>query len=506
VAPDAKTIRPPAMGTRNAALLAGLVTLAALLHLWLAGSTLLSGDEAYYWLWSRRLQLSYYDHPAMMAWWMAATTALFGESEAAIRLPAVLAAAAVTLLAFDTARLAFRDIRAGWWALALLNATILFAAAGVLVTPDSPLLVFWSACLWAVIRLLDDGRARWLYVLGLSLGLGFTSKYTMVLIAPGILAVFALFPQARRWWKSPHFWAAIVLALACTAPVLVWNAQHEWVSIRKQLSHSFDAPVGDPLKSLATFLGTQLGTVTPLVFAFMLWGMGWALWAGWRGRRPEWFLLGATSAPLLAFFVRHSLGGLVQPHWPGPAYLGAAIATAGAVVVAGRSWGPGLRRAWVAAIGLGGLLVAATYVQMATALLPIPIKSDPMSRLGEWDKLARAVEAERARRPDAFIFTTKHEVAGLLTYYLPGHPIVFLTGSAGFPRIPSYDARDAATLPGRDGIYVIKDGFHAVQDMRKSFRSLTLLGTVDRGWGGKVVDHYEIWLAESYGSGAFENK
>ncbi|BAE49333.1 4-amino-4-deoxy-L-arabinose transferase and related glycosyltransferase of PMT family [Paramagnetospirillum magneticum AMB-1] len=505
VAPDAESHRAPSVGTRDAALLAGLVLAAALLHLWLTGTTLLSGDEAYYWLWSRRLQLSYYDHPAMMAWWMAGATALFGESEAAIRLPAVLSVAAVTGLAFDTARLAFRDIRAGWWAVAVLNATLLFAAAGVLVTPDSPLLVFWSLSLWAMVRLLDDGRARWLYLLGLSLGLGFCSKYTMVLIAPGIMAVFALFPQARRWLKSPHFWAAIVLALACTSPVLIWNAQHDWISIKKQLSHSFDAPVSDPLKSLATFVGTQLGVITPLIFGFMLWGMGWTLWAGWRSRQPAWFLLGATSAPLLAFFVRHSLGGVVQPHWPGPAYLGAAIATSGAWVVLAPSWRR-LRWLWHGAIALGGLLVAATYVQMETARLPIPLKSDPMSRLGGWDQLASAVEAERTRHPDAFVFTTKHEVAGLLTYYLPGHPVVFLTGSAGFPRIPSYDARDAAALPGQNGLYVIKDGFYAVQDVRRSFRSLTLLATVDRAWGGKVVDHYEIWLAESYGSGTFENK
>ncbi|KIL97376.1 hypothetical protein CCC_00437 [Paramagnetospirillum magnetotacticum MS-1] len=491
--------------SKDKILLAGLVGLAALVHLWLAGGTLLSGDEAYYWLWSRRLQLSYYDHPAMMAWWMAATTALFGESEAAIRLPAILAVAGVTVLAFDIARLAFRDIRAGWWVVGLLNATILFAAAGVLVTPDSPLLVFWSLSLWAMVRLLEDGRVRWLYLLGVSLGLGFTSKYTMVLIAPGILAVFALFPETRRWWKNPHFWAAIVLALACTAPVLVWNAQHDWVSIKKQMSHSFDVPVSDPLKSLSSFIGTQLGVMTPLIFGFMLWGMGWALWAGWRRGKPTWFLLGATSAPLLVFFLRHSLGGLVQPHWPGPAYLGAAIATAGAWVSLSPSWGRILRGAWMAALGLGGLLVAATYVQMSSASLPIPLKSDAMSRLGGWDELARAVQAERVKRPDAFLFASKHEVAGLLTYYLPGHPVVFLTGSAGFPRIPSYDARDVAALAGRDGLFVVKDGFYALKDIGPSFRSLTLLTTVERRWGGKVVDRYEIWLAGSYGSGTFKN-
>jgi hypothetical protein len=129
-----------------------------------------------------------------------------------------------------------------------------------------------------------------------------------------------------------------------------------------------------------------------------------------------------------------------------------------------------------------------------------------MSRLGGWDLLARAVQAEQAKRPDAFIFATKHEVAGLLTYYLPGHPIAFLTGSAGFPRIPSYDAGDVATLAGRDGLFVVKDGRYALEDIRPSFRSLSLLASVERPWGGKVADRYEIWLAEGYISGTFGNK
>lgn len=498
MAPDAETL-----DRRTLLRLGAAVAALAVLHLALASTSLLSGDEAYYWLWSRRLQLSYYDHPAMMAWWMAGVTALFGTSEAVIRLPAVLASAVETVLVFDCARLAFGSVRAGWRAAILANATVLFAAAGVIVTPDSPLLVFWTLALWAMIHLLRRGRPGMLYVLGAALGLGFCSKYTMVLIAPGILAVFALFPEGRRWWRSPHFWAAVGLALLCTAPVMVWNATHDWISIRKQLSHSFDVPVKDPLKSMVTFLGTQFGTVTPLLFPLLVWAMGWALWAGWRQRRPEWFLLGATSAPLLVFFVRHSLGGLVQPHWPGPAYLGAAMAAAG---VWGLHGGPWLRRVWTGAAMLGGAMVAAAYVQMGTAALPVPVKSDPLSRLGGWDQLAEAVEEERAKCPDCFVFATKHEIAGLLTYYLSGHPIVFLTGSAGFPRIPSYDARDTAKLVGRNGIYVIKDGKDAVQDMRQVFGRLTPLRTVERRWGGRVVDVYEIWLAEDYRSGTFEKR
>lgn len=483
-------------------LLVALVVLVTLARLLVGGLGLLSGDEAYYWLWSRRLQLSYFDHPGMAAWWMATTTRVFGSSELAVRLPSILSGAVVSLLVFDTARRAFADDWSGLSAALWINATILFGAATVTATPDAPLLVFWSAALWCMVRLLRGGRAGWLYGLGAALGLGFASKYTMVLIAPGIVAVFLLFPDGRRWWRSPHFYLAIGLALACTGPVLAWNLLHDWVSFRKQLAHSFDTPIASPLASLGTFAGTQIGVVTPLILAFCLWGMGWSLWRGWRSGRPDWFLLGATSAPILAFFVNHSLGGLVQPHWAGPAYLGASMAAVGGWRQARR--GPGLTRLFRAAPILGGLLVALVYGQMASAFLPVPARIDPLGRLGGWDRLAEAVERQRRLRPDAFVFVQKHELSGLLTYYLPDHPKVYLTGSAGIPRIPSYDAGDVANLKGKDGLFVTKAGSRGVEDASRYFDRTTRLDSLDRTWGGRVIDHYEIWLGEGYRQGTFE--
>jgi len=489
--------------SKAGASLATAIILVLALRAVLAGHALLSGDEAYYWLWSRRLQLSYFDHPAMMAWWMAASTWAFGTSELTIRLPALFATTLASLLVFDTARLAFADVRAGLWAAVWLNVTILFAAAAVTVTPDSPLLAFWAVALWALVRLLAEGRGRWLYVLGAAMGLGFLGKYTMVLIAPGVLAVFVLFPQGRRWLTSRHFYLAIALAAACTAPVLVWNLMNDWVSFRKQIAHSFSTPVHDPLKSLGTFLATQVGVMTPLILALTLWGMGWALWAGWRRNRPEWFLLGATSAPVLAFFIHHSLDGLVQPHWPGPAYLGGVMAALGCWSQGRDGMGRGLRWLYRAAPALGAVMVAIVYLQMGSALLPLPPKADALSRLGGWDQLAGRVAARRAEHSGAFVYVQKHELSGLLTYYLPGRPVVFLTGSNGAPRIPSYDGADVARLVGRDGFFVTKTGTSGVDDIAHYFDRVTLVETVGRSWGGRVIDTYEIWLTEGYRTGTF---
>ena len=47
-------------------------------------------DELYYWCWSRDLQLSYYDHPPMVAYLIRLSTEIFGQTVFAIRLPGVI--------------------------------------------------------------------------------------------------------------------------------------------------------------------------------------------------------------------------------------------------------------------------------------------------------------------------------------------------------------------------------------------------------------------------------
>ena len=476
------------------ALLAALVVLRAIV----ASDTLLSADEAYYWQWTRPLQLSYYDHPAMVAAWIWAGVHLFGQSELGVRMPALLAAGAVTVLVWDATRVAFASRRAGLLAALWLNCTVLFAIGGIVTTPDAPLLLFWSLCLWAVLRLIVEGKPAYLYLAGLALGLGAISKYTMALVVPGLFVTFLLFPSLRRWWRGPHLYLAIFLAMLCTTPLILWNLANHGASFLKQLSHAFAGAPVDKVGNLANFLGSQVGLVTPLIWTLCLWGMGWALWIGWRRRRPEWFLLGATSLPILVFFVFHTQSGLVQAHWPGPAYLGGIMATVGAWTATGgaRRW----RWSFAAAPALGLIMSLVVLLQAATALLPIPTKIDALKRLGGWKELADAVEAEREMRPGLFLFTQKHEPTGSLTFYLPDHPVVFLMGAI---RPSYYTADQVSTLKGHDGLMISRAREDGATLVRDKFARVTFLRQVVLHWRGKRADAYNLYLAEGYHGGAF---
>ena len=102
----------------------------------LAGVLPPADDEIYYWCWAQNLQLSYFDHPPMTALLVKASIAVFGDSLTAVRLPACVATVVVLAVL-------------GWLTrprhlLAWVACTPLFTYGGVLLTPDTPLLLFWA--------------------------------------------------------------------------------------------------------------------------------------------------------------------------------------------------------------------------------------------------------------------------------------------------------------------------------------------------------------------------
>lgn len=205
-------------------------------------------DEAYYWEWSRNLELSYYDHPPMVAY-VISIISLFGENEAVIRLSAVLAMSGTAWLVYRIGRLLFSR-EAGETAL-LIYLLIPMTHVGFLaVTPDPFLSLFWALALYLACIALFKGQDGYLLLAGISIGLALLSKYTGVLLPVSLLLFLACTPKFYRRLFSTHMLAAAVLATVVFSPVLIWNWNHDWISFRYQFGHG----VADvKIVNLATF-------------------------------------------------------------------------------------------------------------------------------------------------------------------------------------------------------------------------------------------------------------
>ena len=88
---------PAEGGARTYALAIGLIAYAFMLRLVYSGSVELLPEEAYYWNYSRHLDIGYLDHPPMVAWLIRLGTAAFGQSQFGVRIGALCCAAVASV-------------------------------------------------------------------------------------------------------------------------------------------------------------------------------------------------------------------------------------------------------------------------------------------------------------------------------------------------------------------------------------------------------------------------
>jgi 4-amino-4-deoxy-L-arabinose transferase-like glycosyltransferase len=379
----------------------------------------LAPDEAYYWVWARDLQGGYLDHPPMIALFIRAGTFLVGETALGVRLmgPVCLAIGSV-LLARATEDL-FPGRKAGPWAALLFNATLLAGVGAVAMTPDTPLIAFWAATIWALARLYRTGDGRWWLAVGVFAGAALLSKYTAALLGLGVIVWLLLDPAARRWFRHWQLWAGGLLAVAIFSPVIWWNAHHGWASFAKQGGRAGTVEAGRALRYLGELIGGQVGLATPLVFVLCVAGVGAAARRWWRLRDGAALLLAALTIPGAAIFLWQATGSRVQGNWPAILYPAATIAAA--ALLTGPAW---LRLRRPAAV-LGLALSGAVYLQAIAAPLPLPRRVDPtLARLGGWEEFLTRLDATMAREGAAFVAAEEYGLAAVLAFGLPRGRVV----------------------------------------------------------------------------------
>ncbi len=342
----------------------------------------------------------------MVALWIRAGTALLGDTALGVRLLAPLSAAAGSVLLAAAGDALFPGRRTGLWAAILLNATPMFGVGAVTMTPDTPLLFFWTACLYALARLAAGGAPAWWLATGTAAGLALDSKYTAALLGAGI-TLWLLTPPMRPALRTPWPWLGGALALLLFAPVIAWNATHGWASIAKQGGRAADWHPA--LRYLGELLAGQAGLASPIIAALMLLGTARAAHQ-WRTPAPG--LLVALILPGAALFLQHALGDRVQANWVAILYPAAALAAA--------AYAP-QRRTWAAGLGLA--ITALLYLQASLAAMPLPPRLDPTLRLAGFDKLATAAAQAAHDNNDTALASEEYGLASLLAWH--GHtPVV----------------------------------------------------------------------------------
>ncbi len=475
------------------------LTVAALLAMRLvaAAYTPLTFDEAYYWTWSKHLAGGFYDHPPMVALVIRLGTAIAGDSELGVRLASILLAAPMSWAVYQSAALLFGDRRIAASSAIMLNVTLMAAVGTMIVTPDAPLMVASSFVLYSLAKVLTTGRGVWWLAVGAAVGAGLLSKYTALFFGPVILIWLLAMPKLRRWLISPWPYLGGIVAFGLFTPVLLWNADHHWVSFLKQFGRARVEHY--TLKYIIEIVPTQLLFATPLVFVLGAMGL-YALATRRNGAPGAGALINASIWIIVAYFVWHSLHSRVEANWFGPVY--PAFAIAAAVAADGAKWGGRPQRLvefcrrWAAPGGI--VMFAALVVQANTGVLGGYRRDASVRSVGVgWRELARNIETVRARVGATCVLAADYGTTGWLAFYLPKGTCVAERGER--IRWINMPEPDPAQLSGK--LLFVDDARSAHPELRQAFGRVETIAELPRHRGPLLIETYRVVELEGASSG-----
>src|SRR5436190_19138646 len=230
-----------------------------------SGTIELSKDEAYQWLWSKHLALSYYSKPAGIALIQFAGTSLWGDTQLGVRFLSPVCAAILSLVML---RFIAREAgpRQAFVLLVILTCVPLMAIGTILMPIHPPLVLSWTLAVVAAWRAVQrHGRTTHWLLAGVATGLGFLCKYNALYLLICWALFFAFWKPARIHLKPPAPYLALIVIAVCMVPVIVWNSRHGWVTAR-HVADNAAVNQGWRPNRFFDFTFTEMALLNPIFF------------------------------------------------------------------------------------------------------------------------------------------------------------------------------------------------------------------------------------------------
>ena len=459
-------------------------------------------DESYYLFYGQHPALSYFDHPLATGLWSWLGN-LLGGSIVALRVPALLSYTLATALLAEACRPLF-GMRAALLTAGMASfSPLLLVCGGLLLLPDSPLLLMAALLAWWLTRHPLSRPMGGAGALGLGLILGALTlcKYQSFLVLVSLLAIrLAQSLRSRRW--RPRETLLVLLAwLVVSSPLWIWNARNGWASFSFHAArtghHVVFHPTGPPL-----LLISQLLLLFPPIALAVLRGLGDGSGSAATMARAEfrqtlrWIVL-----PQLAFFLLLAGRMQVLQSWLVLAWWLALPLAAARLAPLWRAGDRGLRRtAWITAAVVPALcLLVVGHIRWGLASALIPPGLDTSDQLLDSAELRRALRRDptiwRALTEAEVIASNRYELPGFLALALRGHSRAHYTSYDGNPRGFRFWNGGLDPNARRGVMYGFVGGDEPIATMRTPdhFQDLRPLGRVRLQRGGREAVELEFY-------------
>ena len=368
----------------------------------------LSVDEAQYWDWSNNLQFGYFSKPPVIAWIIAFTTYFFGIAEWSVRLSAPIIHFLITVMVWFISKNIYSvkvaNLSALIWATLPLN-----SFGSLIISTDTPLLLFWCVSLFALLKTLESNKVFWPILLGMSVGLGFLTKYAALYF---VIILICLIIFNQRFKKNIlKFIISICIFLIVCTPNFYWNYLNDLSTINHTAYNANLNVISlnyiEPIK----FIATQLIICGPFILIAYLFRIKKI-----KLNNKNEFLLICFSLPILVIIIIQALLKTSNANW-------AATAFPAVIILIGSFFYFNYKSIFRFFIILNLVLnfcifLFLTKVFVTGSFYPIQIKSDPLRKLKGYPEISEKINLIiKKEKFKAILFTKRNDIAKF-SYYL----------------------------------------------------------------------------------------
>lgn len=359
----------------------------------------LAPDEAQYWTWSQQLDWGYYSKPPGIAWQIALTTALFGNTELGVRIGAILICFFLALAVYQLALASRLSPKEAFWAALVMAFSPLGMYLSMASTTDVGAILFFTLGAVTIAKGIDHGPN---YLLtGFWILCGALYKWVAFIFWPFVLIALLFYPALRRW----SLLGGIAISLLAFVPTLYWNSLHDFATFK----HVASTVGGGQKGNFFDFLAAQIGLLSPIFFILLILGLIFVIK---EGKSRLYFCAFFPAA--VAIYLLAALSKKMQPNWAAYLY------PPGMVLIA---WFGMRRHIWlylglILSIFLVALAVAIPWMQVHS-ISAIPYRVNPFRQSLGWNKLEHILNKEGYRSERDFLFSDKYQGASLLSFYSP---------------------------------------------------------------------------------------
>lgn len=454
-------------------------------------------DEAYYWSWSLAPDWCYFDQPAGIAWADKFFTTLFGDTARGVRAGAVILGLIGTLFVYLLARKVDLSKKEAAVSAALFHLVPLFAAGHVLMLHDTVMLCALAVAFYFFTRGVFENRIVFWLGGGVFMALALYAKFSAALLAIGLLIFIGLSKPRRALLLSPGPYLGAVVCAILFAPVILWNARHEWIALLavQRLAQEENWTVVKAAYNFLDFLGSQAGLITPILFIMIL----AASFGVFKKRKDpvneKRLYLACLFWGVFGYFIFQSFRAKVQGNWAAMAYLPGLLLVVNYQAAKIREGNVRWKRWWPIGIGLAIFATAVIHIQPVYPIIPLPQGKDMTDQVYGYEKLGRHVNEILVQHPDLKLITRRYQVASELQFYVKGHPEIYVANYS--TRGNQYDLiNDWVALEGKSALYV--DVILRSSSILAHFETENRLPSFFRKRRGRPIQEIHLTILKSF--------